>query len=101
MQWWHAVQDHQHVKTSWETIQADGRVQVHATRATYRFPGTNRTRETICDAVRQDRDFLDEVVVDHGLDGRLNSVSRIPYIPKWIEPWESLNSEKTESIRFT
>ncbi len=97
--WWHNVQHHQHVTMSWEEFKKRGIYKFKLDRPHVAFQDqvekgipfqTPSGRiEIFSTVLAQTRDFT-----------RTQYGYPIPAIPKWIEPWESLNSPKTAQFPF-
>ncbi len=97
--WWYKVQHHQGVPWDWETFKQRG---------IYKF--------LLPEPHVAFRDQIEKGVPFQTPSGRIEILSttlaqitdwkrtqygyEIPAIPKWIEPWESLNSEKTSEFPF-
>ena len=97
--WWHKVQDHQHVDMSWDEFKKHGiykftfdqphiafRDQVEHGKP---FNTPSGKIEILCTELAHINDWT-----------RTRYGYHIPSIPKWIEPWESLNSPKTKDHPF-
>ncbi|MCC6776592.1 MAG: molybdopterin-dependent oxidoreductase [Hyphomicrobiales bacterium] len=97
--WWERVRQHQHVEMSWQEFKKRGvykfkLAQPHvAFRAQVEqgmpFSTPSGKIEIYSTVLAQTRDF-----------SRTQWGYPIPAIPKWIEPWEWLNSKKTDSMPF-
>ena len=97
--WWARVQDHQHVTMSWEDFKKHGVYKFKLDRPHVAFqdqiekglpfPTPSGRIEVFSTVLAQTRDF-----------SRTQYGYPIPAIPKWIEPWESLNSPKTARMPF-
>lgn len=97
--WWHKVQDHQHVDMSWEEFKKHGiyKFTFDKPHVAFRdqvekgtpFSTPSGKIEILCTELAQISDWT-----------RTRYGYHIPSIPKWIEPWESLNSPKTEKFPF-
>jgi len=92
--WWHGVQKHQHVTMSWQDFKKHG---------VYKFK-LDRPLVAFQDQIEKGVPFSTASGRIEILSSELARVSdwtrtrygyHIPSIPKWIEPWESLNSPKT------
>jgi anaerobic dimethyl sulfoxide reductase subunit A len=99
MAWWDRVQHHQHVDMSWEEFKKRGVYKFKLDRPHvafqdqiekgFPFPTPSGKIEILSTVLGQTRDF-----------SRTQWGYPIPAIPKWIEPWESLNSPKTAKFPF-
>ncbi|MBK9083202.1 MAG: molybdopterin-dependent oxidoreductase [Rhizobiales bacterium] len=97
--WWHNVQSHQHVTMGWEEFKKRGIYKFKLDRPHVAFqdqvekgipfPTPSGRIEIFSTVLAQTRDFT-----------RTQYGYPIPAIPKWIEPWESLNSPKTAQFPF-
>ncbi len=97
--WWQRVQHHQHVTMSWEEFKKRGVYKFKLDRPHVAF-----------------QDNIEKGIPFNTPSGRIEIFSQqlatitdwtktaygyeIPAIPKWIEPWESLNSPKTKKHPF-
>jgi anaerobic dimethyl sulfoxide reductase subunit A len=97
--WWHKVQDHQGVEMSWEEFKAHG---------IYKFL-LNEPHVAFRQQIEQGQPFQTASGKIEILNGELAKIEdwtktkygyHVPSIPKWIEPWESLNSPKTKAFPF-
>jgi len=97
--WWHNVQSHQHVTMSWEEFKQRG---------VYKFK-LDKPHVAFREQIEDGKPFQTPSGKIEILCGELAGVSdwtrtrygyHVPSIPKWIEPWESLNSEKTQQHPF-
>jgi len=99
-QWWHKkVVDHQHADMSWKDFKKHGVYKFKLDRPIVAFQDqveqgvpfqTPSGRiEILCTELAQIHDW-----------SRTKYGYHIPSIPKWIEPWESLNSPLTEKYPF-
>ena len=98
--WWHnRVMTHQHVDMSWEEFKARGVYKFHLHRPHVAFQ----------DQIEKGTPFATASGKIEILSGQLAQITdwkktmygyEIPYLPKWIEPWESLNSPKTAKFPF-
>ena len=97
--WWHKVQHHQHVDMSWEEFKKHG---------VYKFK-LDKPHVAFREQIEDGKPFQTPSGKIEILCGELAGVSdwtrtrysyHIPSIPKWIEPWESLNSDKTKEHPF-
>ncbi len=97
--WWHKVQNHQHVNMSWEDFKRHG---------VYKFK-LKQPKIGFRDQIEKGKRFNTPSGKIEILCGELAGISdwtrtrygyHVPSIPKWIEPWESLNSEKTKKHPF-
>lgn len=97
--WWHRVQDHQHVEISWEEFKRRG---------VYKFI-LPQPHVAFRAQIEQGLPFQTASGRIEILSGQLAQIDdwtrtqygyEIPAIPKWIEPWESLNSALTEQFPF-
>lgn len=97
--WWHGVQHHQNVQMSWQEFKQHGvykftfdeplvafRAQVEQGMP---FQTPSGKIEILCTELAGITDWKKTRYGYH-----------IPSIPKWIEPWESLNSPKTGKFPF-
>ena len=92
--WWHKVQEHQHVTMSWEEFKQRGvyKFKLDQPHVAFReqiengkpFQTASGKIEILSSELAQISDWSKTKYGYHG-----------PSIPKWIEPWESLNSPKT------
>ncbi len=98
-EWWHAVQEHQQVMTSWERFKQMG---------VFKFT-PDEPHIAFQEQIEQGKPFATPSGKIEIFSMKLSSITDwtqtqfgfpIPYIPKWIEPWESLNSEKAEKYPF-
>jgi anaerobic dimethyl sulfoxide reductase subunit A len=97
--WWERVQHHQGVEISWEQFKKYGsyKFKLAQPHVGFRdqiekgipFETPSGKIEIFSTVLAQTRDFK-----------RTQYGYPIPAIPKWIEPWESLNSPKTEKFPF-
>ena len=97
--WWHNVQHHQHVTMSWEEFKKRGvyKFKLDKPHVAFRaqveqgvpFQTPSGRIEIFSTVLAQTRDFT-----------RTQYGYHIPAIPKWIEPWESLNSPLTQKFPF-
>jgi anaerobic dimethyl sulfoxide reductase subunit A len=97
--WWERVQHHQQVEMSWEEFKKRGvyRFKLDKPLVAFRdqieqglpFQTPSGRIEVFSTVLAQTRDF-----------SRTQYGYPIPAIPKWIEPWEWLNSEKTREMPF-
>jgi anaerobic dimethyl sulfoxide reductase subunit A len=97
--WWQRVQSHQHVDMSWEEFKKRGvyKFKLSQPHVAFRpqieqgvpFPTPSGRIEILSTVLAQTRDFT-----------RTQWGYPIPAIPKWIEPWEWLNSKKTADMPF-
>ncbi len=97
--WWEKVQHHQGVKMEWEEFKKRG---------VYKFK-FDKPHVAFENQIEKGWNFATASGKIEILSGQLASVTdwtklaygyEIPYIPKWIEPWESLNSPKTKEFPF-
>jgi anaerobic dimethyl sulfoxide reductase subunit A len=98
--WWvHKVMEHQHVTMSWEDFKKHG---------VYKFK-LDKPHVAFRDQIEQGKPFSTPSGKIEILCTELANISdwkktkygyHIPSIPKWIEPWESLNSPKTKEHPF-
>ncbi len=97
--WWEKVQHHQGVKMEWEDFKKRG---------VYKFK-LDEPHVAFRNQVEKGWTFPTASGKIEILSGQLATVTdwtklaygyEIPYIPKWIEPWESLNSPKTKEHPF-
>ncbi len=92
--WWKNVQDHQKVDMSWDEFKRLGvyKFKLDKPHVAFReqieqgkpFPTPSGKIEILCSLLAQIKDWPKTMYGYH-----------VPSIPKWIEPWESLNSPKT------
>jgi anaerobic dimethyl sulfoxide reductase subunit A len=97
--WWHSVQSHQHVDMSWEEFKSYGiyKFKLDKPHVAFRDQIENGARfhtpsgkiEILCTELAHIDDWTKTRYGYH-----------VPSIPKWIEPWESLNSPKTTKYPF-
>ncbi len=97
--WWEKVQHHQHADMSWEEFKKRGvyKFKLPQPHVAFRdqvekgipFQTPSGRIEIFSTVLAQTPDFT-----------RTQYGSYIPPIPKWIEPWESLNSPKTAQFPF-
>ena len=92
--WWHKVQEHQHVTMSWEEFKQRG---------VYKFK-LDQPHVAFREQIENGKPFQTASGKIEILSSELAQISdwsktkygyHVPSIPKWIEPWESLNSPKT------
>ncbi len=97
--WWHRVQEHQGVKMSWDTFKKHG---------VYKF-SLERPHIAFEEQIRDGVPFETPSGKIEILSTTLASIQdwkktqygyEIPYLPKWIEPFESLNHEKAKKFPF-
>ena len=97
--WWHKVQDHQHVDMSWAAFKQHG---------VYKFK-LDKPHIAFRDQIEKGIPFQTRSGKIEILSSELAWINdwkktkygyHVPSIPKWIEPWESLNSEKTKTHPF-
>ena len=98
-EWWHKVQEHQGVTMSWEDFKKHGvyKFKFDEPHVAFRDQIEKGTRfetpsgkiEILCTELAQIKDWK-----------RTKYGYHVPSIPKWIEPWESLNSPKTKKFPF-
>ena len=97
--WWKKVQNHQGVKMSWETFKQHG---------VYKFT-FDKPLVAFEEQIRNGVPFETPSGKIEILSGTLANIKdwtrtqygyEIPYIPKWIEPFESLNHEKAKKFPF-
>ena len=97
--WWKKVQNHQGVKMSWETFKQHG---------VYKFT-FDKPHVAFEEQIRNGVPFETPSGKIEILSGTLANIKdwtrtqygyEIPYIPKWIEPFESLNHEKAKKFPF-
>jgi anaerobic dimethyl sulfoxide reductase subunit A len=99
-EWWETkVMAHQHVDMSWDEFKHRGVYKFHLHRPLVAFQ----------DQIEKGKAFQTASGKIEILSGQLAQITdwkktmygyEIPYIPKWIEPWESLNSPKTKEYPF-
>ena len=97
--WWQDVQSHQHVDMSWEEFKRHGIYKFRLDRPHVafrdqiekgaRFNTPSGRIEILCTELAYIDDWTKTRYGYH-----------VPSIPKWIEPWESLNSSKTSKYPF-
>lgn len=97
--WWHKVQTHQGVQMSWEEFKQRGvyKFKLPEPHVAFRdnvvhgkpWPTPSGKIEIFSTVLAQTPDWT-----------RTQYGYYIPPIPKWIEPWESLNSPKTAQYPF-
>jgi len=97
--WWHNVQSHQHVDMAWEQFKRHGiyKFTFDKPHVGFRaqiedgvpFNTPSGKIEILCTELAHVSDWT-----------RTRYGYHIPSIPKWIEPWESLNSPKTKEHPF-
>ncbi|MBL8574221.1 MAG: molybdopterin-dependent oxidoreductase [Hyphomicrobiaceae bacterium] len=99
MAWWDKVQHHQHVEMSWEEFKKRG---------IYKFK-LDKPHVAFRDQVEKGMPFqtpsgrieIFSTVLAQTPDWTKTQYGYpIPAIPKWVEPWESLNSPKTKQFPF-
>ncbi len=97
--WWERVKHHQHVKMSWDEFKKRGVYKFKLDRPHVAFQDNiekgipfNTPSGRIEIFAQQLASITDWTKTAYGYE--------IPAIPKWIEPWESLNSPKTEKHPF-
>ncbi len=97
--WWQKVMHHQHVTMPWEEFKARG---------VYKFI-LNQPHVAFRNQIENGAPFQTasgRIEIFSGQLAQITDWTRtaygyfIPAIPKWIEPWESLNSPKTEQYPF-
>ncbi len=97
--WWHKVQEHQHVEISWEEFKKRG---------VYKFI-FDQPHVAFRAQIEQGMPFMTPSGKIEILSSTLAQIDdwtktqygyEIPAIPKWIEPWESLNHPLTEKFPF-
>jgi len=99
-EWWEdRVMDHQGVTMSWEAFKKHGvyKFELKEPLVAFRaqiekgapFPTSSGKIEILSTSLAHVEDWTK---TRYGYE--------IPYIPKWIEPWESLNHEKTKEYPF-
>jgi len=98
--WWEGqVMPHQHVTMSWEEFKRRG---------VYKFT-YDQPKVAFREQIEQGKPFptpSGKIEILATLLGYITDWAKSPYgyhvpsIPKWIEPWESLNSPKTEKFPF-
>ena len=97
--WWKKVQTHQGVKMSWETFKQHG---------VYKFT-FDKPLVAFEEQIRNGVPFDTPSGKIEILSGTLANIKdwtktqygyEIPYIPKWVEPFESLNHEKAKKFPF-
>ncbi len=97
--WWERVMHHQHVTMSWEEFKKRG---------VYKFK-LSRPHVAFQDQVEKGIPFQTPSGKIEILSTTLSQITdfkktaygyEIPVIPKWIEPWESLNSPKTKTFPY-
>lgn len=97
--WWHKVQSHQNVSWDWETFKKRG---------VYKFI-LDKPHVAFREQIEDGKPFPTQsgkIEIFSSELGKITDWTRtqygyeIPAIPKWIEPWESLNHEKTKDFPF-
>jgi len=97
--WWRNVQNHQHVEMSWDEFKRRG---------VYKFT-LDKPHVAFREQIENGKPFATPSGKIEILCNELAWISdwkktkygyHIPSIPKWIEPWESLNSPKTKDFPF-
>ncbi len=97
--WWGKVQSHQHVTMSWNEFKQRG---------VYKFK-LDKPHIAFREQIENGERFKTQSGKIEILSSELAHISDwpktkygypIPSIPKWIEPWESLNSSKTEKYPY-
>jgi len=97
--WWHNVQHHQGVTMSWEDFKKHG---------VYKFV-FDKPHIAFRDQIENGKPFNTASGKIEILNGELSGISdwkktkygyHIPSIPKWIEPWESLNHPMAKEFPF-
>ena len=98
-EWWKMVQEHQHVKMTWERFKEAGVFKFTPSEPIIAFQ----------EQIENGKPFPTPSGKIEIFSMKLASITDwtktqfgypIPYIPRWIEPWESLNSPKTETHPF-
>nr|HMQ40635.1 molybdopterin-dependent oxidoreductase [Paracoccus sp. (in: a-proteobacteria)] len=97
--WWHKVQDHQGAEIDWETFKQRG---------VYKFilPEPHVAFRAQVEQGVPFQTASGKIEIFSGQLAQITDWTRtqygypIPAIPKWIEPWESLNSPKTATHPF-
>ncbi|WP_153145781.1 molybdopterin-dependent oxidoreductase [Dechloromonas sp. H13] len=97
--WWKRVQEHQGVKMSWETFKQHGVYKFSLSKPLVAF------EEQIKGGVPFETpsgkiEILSTTLANIKDWTRTQYGYEIPYIPKWIEPFESLNHKKVEKFPF-
>jgi anaerobic dimethyl sulfoxide reductase subunit A len=97
--WWHNVQHHQQVDMSWDEFKQRG---------VYKFT-LDQPHVAFRDQIEDGKPFQTQSGKIEILSGELAWIDdwkktkygyHVPSIPKWIEPWESLNSPKAAKHPF-
>lgn len=97
--WWHKVQHHQHVDWSWEKFKQRG---------VYKFV-FDKPHVAFRDQIENGKPFQTQSGKIEIFSSELGQITdwtktqygyEIPAIPKWIEPWESLNHPLTKDFPF-
>jgi len=97
--WWHKVQDHQGVTMGWEEFKQRG---------VYKFK-LDQPHVAFREQVENGTPFQTPSGKIEILSGELAGISdwtrtrygyHVPSIPKWVEPWESLNAAKANEHPF-
>jgi len=97
--WWDKMSHHSHVDVTWEEFKNLG---------VYKFK-QEQPHVAFRDQIEKGVPFQTASGKIEILSGQLANITdwtktqygyEIPYIPKWIEPWESLNSPKTKDHPF-
>jgi hypothetical protein len=83
---------------SWEDVQEARHLQVQARQAACRLPRPDREGRAVPDRLGQDRDLFDAAGQHHRLDEDAVRLRDPGYIPKWIEPFESLNQPEDQAV---
>ncbi|MBF0307028.1 MAG: molybdopterin-dependent oxidoreductase [Alphaproteobacteria bacterium] len=97
--WWHKVQSHQNVTMSWEEFKAKGVYKFTFARPQVAFQ--DQIEKGIPFQTPSGRiEIFSTQLARHTDWTRTAYGYEIPLIPKWIEPWESLNSPKTKQFPF-
>ncbi|MGB2902533.1 MAG: molybdopterin-dependent oxidoreductase [Candidatus Dechloromonas phosphoritropha] len=97
--WWNKVQTHQGVKMSWESFKQHGVYKFTFDKPIVAF------EEQIRNGVRFETPSGKIEILSGYLAGvkdwtKTQYGYEIPYIPKWVEPFESLNHEKAKTFPF-
>ncbi len=99
VKWWENVQHHQGVTMSWEEFKQRG---------VYKFK-LDKPHVAFRDQIEKGAPFMTpsgKIEIFSSVLGQITDFKKtqygydIPAIPKWIEPWESLNSPKTKDFPF-
>ncbi|MCL2716098.1 MAG: molybdopterin-dependent oxidoreductase [Alphaproteobacteria bacterium] len=99
MAWWERVQQHQGVAMSWEEFKAHGVYKFKLDQPHVAF--RSQIEQGMPFQTPSGRIEIFSTVLAQTADFRRTQYGYpIPAIPKWIEPWESLNSPKVAEFPF-